>query len=57
MPTPDSQPNASQITNAVESGMIVAASTLRPEQPDREQRLGQPAGDRLERLRRIGGAT
>ena len=31
--TPDSQPNASQITNAVESGMIVAASTLAPNSP------------------------
>ena len=27
----------------------------RPEQPDREQRLGQPAGDRLQGLGRVGG--
>ena len=33
MPTPLSQPNASQITNAVESGMIVAASTDAPNSP------------------------
>ena len=33
MSTPDSQPNASQTTKAVESGMIVAASTLAPNSP------------------------
>src|SRR3954454_2764880 len=33
LPTPLSQPNASQITNAVESGMIVAASTDAPNSP------------------------
>src|SRR3954449_2758945 len=31
--TPDSQPNASQITYAVEIGMIVAASTDAPNRP------------------------
>ena len=33
MSTPDSQPKASQITNAVEIGMIVAASTEAPKSP------------------------
>ena len=33
MPTPDSQPNASQITNAVVIGRIVAASIDAPNSP------------------------
>ena len=48
LPTPDSQPNASQITNAVLIGHDRRRQHARPEQPDREQRGGELAGDRLQ---------
>ena len=46
---PDSQPNASQITNAVEIGTIVAARTRRPEAGrSRTASRREVAGDRAE---------
>ena len=48
MPTPDSQPNASQITNAVEIGMIVAARTEAPKSPTANSSSAKSPGDRLQ---------
>ncbi len=57
LPTPDSQPNASQMTNAVLTGMITAASMLAPNRPMPNIDGRQVAGDGPQCHRGIGSVV